>query len=81
MRTTKQNISEQVDGKVICFDEEQPDLDYLYVFFDQSTDELCAGSGFNAGISKDYSIDYDHDFSIDENLQALYDYILEMNML
>lgn len=81
MRTTKQNISEQVDGKIICFDKEQPDLDYLYVFFDQSTNELCAGGGFNAGISKDYSIDYDYDFSIDENLQSLYDHILEKNML
>ena len=81
MRTTKENISYQVDGKIICFGEEQPDLDYLYVFFDQSTDELCAGHGFNAGISKNYSIDYDYDFSIDENLQALYDYILEKNML
>lgn len=81
MRTTKENISEQVDGKIICFDPDQPDLDYLYVFFDQSTDELCAGGGFNTGISKDYAIDYDHDFSIDENLQALYDYILEKNML
>ena len=81
MRTTKENISDQVNGKIICFDEEQPDLDYLYVFFDQSTDELCAGSGFNVGISKDYVIDYDYDFSIDENLQALYDYILEKNMI
>ena len=81
MRATKQNISEQVDGKIICFDEEQFDLDYLYVFFDQSTDELCAGVCFNTGISKDYVIDYDYDFSIDENLQALSDYIFESNML
>ena len=81
MKATKQNISNQVDGKIICFDEEQPDLDYLCVFFDQSTEELCAGGCFNAGISKDYAIDYDYDFSIDENLQALYDYILEKNML
>ena len=80
MKTTKQNISKQVDGKIICFDPEHPDLDYLYVFFDQSTDELCAGCGFNAGISKDYSIDYDFDFSIDENLQALYEYIIKENM-
>jgi len=81
MRATKENISNQVDGKIICFDEEQPDLDYLYVFFDQSTDELCAGGAFNTDLSKDYVIDYDYDFSIDENLQALYDYILEKNML
>lgn len=81
MRATKQNISEQVDGKIISFDDFDFDFGYLYVFFDQSTGELCAGCGFNAGISKDYSIDYDYDFSIDENLQALYNYILEKNML
>ena len=81
MRTTKENISEQVDGKIICFDPEQPDIDYLYIFFDPSTEELCAGGCFNTGISKDYAIDYDYDFSIDENLQALYDYILEKNMI
>lgn len=81
MRATKQNISDQVDGKIIAFDPDQPDLDYLYVFFDQSTDELCAGGCFNTGLSKDYVIDYDYDFSIDENLQALYDYILKKNML
>lgn len=80
MRTTKENISNQVNGKIICFDPDQPDLDYLCVFFDSLTEELCAGSCFNAGISKDYSVRYDYDFSIDENLQALYDYILEKNM-
>ena len=80
MRTTKQNISEQVDGKIICFDDYDFPFDYLYTFFDPSTDELCAGGGFNAGISKDYSINYDFDFSIDENLQALYEHIIEKNM-
>ena len=78
---TKSDISDQVNGKIICFDDFDFDFGYLYVFFDPSTDELCAGSCFNAGISKDYSIVYDYDFSIDENLQALYDYILEKNML
>jgi hypothetical protein len=80
MRTTKQNISDQVDGKIICFDDYNFDFGYLYVFFDPSTDELCAGGCFNAGISKDYSIVYDHDFSIDENLGALYEYIIEKNI-
>ena len=80
MRTTKKNISDQVNGKIICFDDYNSDIDYLYVFFDPSTDELCAGGGFNAGISKDYSIIYDHDFSIDENLEALYEHIIKENM-
>lgn len=80
MNATKQNISEYVDGQIICFDEEQANLNYLYVFFDQSTDELCAGGCFNTGFTKDYVIDYDYYFSIDENLQALYNYILEKNM-
>jgi hypothetical protein len=81
MRLTKENISSLVDGKIICFDDYNFDIDYLYVFFDAATDELCAGSGFNYGISKDYSIDYDFDFSIDENLQALHEHIIEKNML
>jgi hypothetical protein len=77
---TKSDISNQVDGKVICFDDYNFDFGYLYVFFDPSTDELCAGCGFNAGISKDYSINYDYDFSVDENLEALYEHIIEENM-
>ena len=80
MKTTKQNISKQVDGKIICFDGYNFGFDYLYTFFDPSTDELCAGSCFNTGISKSYSINYDYDFSIDENLQALYEHIIEKNM-
>jgi hypothetical protein len=80
MRTTKQNITDQVNGKIICFDDYNFDFGYLYVFFDPSTGELCAGSCFNAGISKNYSIDYDFDFSIDENLEALYEHIIEENM-
>lgn len=80
MRTTKQNISNLVDGKIISFDDFDFDFGYLYVFFDPSTDELCAGSCFNTGISRDYSIAYDHDFSVDENLQALYEHIIEENM-
>ena len=81
MKATKQNISDQVNGKIICFDDYNFNFGYLYVFFDPSTDELCAGGGFNTGISKDYSINYDYDYSIDENLQSLYDHILEKNML
>ena len=77
---TKSDISSAVNGKIICFDDYNFDFGYLYVFFDPSTDELCAGSCFNAGISKDYSIDYDFDFSIDENLEALYEHIIEENM-
>ena len=80
MKTTKQNISDQVNGKIICFDDYNFDFGYLYVFFDQSTDKLCAGSCFNAGISRNYSINYDFDFSIDENLEALYEHIIEENM-
>ncbi len=76
METTKNEISSAVDGKIICFDDDRGN-DYLYLFFDQSTDELCAGDVFNAGISRDYSIDYDYDFSIDDNVQSLYYHIIE----
>jgi hypothetical protein len=80
MKTKKEDILNLVNGKIICFDDYNFDFGYLYVFFDPSTDELCAGCGFNAGISKDYSIDYDYDFSVDENLQALYEHIIKENM-
>ena len=80
MKATKENISDQVNGRIIGFDDYNLDFDYLYVFFDPLTDELCAGGGFNTGISKDYSINYDYDFSIDENLQTLFDCILEKNI-
>ena len=80
MKTTKQNISSLVNGKIISFDDFDFNFGYLYVFFDPSTDELCAGGMFNAGISRDYSINYDFDFSIDENLHALYEHIIEKNM-
>lgn len=80
MKLTKQNISSAVNGKIICFDGYNFGFDSLCVFFDEATGELCAGCGFNAGISRDYSINYDFDFSIDENLQALHEHIIEENM-
>ena len=80
MKTKKENISNQVNGKIISFDDFDFDFGYLYTFFDPLTDELCAGCGFNAGISKSYSINYDYDFSVDENLEALYEHIIEENM-
>ena len=43
----------------------------LYVDYDPETNELFAGDGTNAGIIPQYSIEYDNDFSLDENLQAL----------
>ncbi len=79
MKTTKSEISSTVDGKIICFDDYDLDIDYLYVFFDAATNELCAGDMFNAGISRDYSINYDCGLSIDDNVQSLYYHIIEKN--
>ena len=54
-----------------------PNGDYVYVDYNPETNELIAGGATNSGIIPDYSIEYDVDFSLDENLQALYDKIIE----
>ena len=43
----------------------------LYVDYDPQTNELFAGYATNIGIPKNYSIQYDEDFSLDQNLEAL----------
>lgn len=43
----------------------------LHVDYDPQTNELYAGYATNTGIPKNFSIQYDTDFSLDENLQAL----------
>lgn len=43
--------------------------------YDPETNQLYAGYIFNAGINKEWVIDYDLDQSIDYNLQGLYDVI------
>lgn len=47
----------------------------LYVDYDPRTNELFAGYGSNAGISKNFTIQYDSDYTLDQNLEALVDEI------
>ena len=47
----------------------------LYVDYDPQTNELFAGSASNAGISKNFIIQYDRDYTLDQNLEALVDEI------
>lgn len=54
-----------------------PNDDYVYVDYDPETNELIAGGATNSGIIPRYRMEYDVDFSLDENLQALYDKIIE----
>lgn len=65
------DISSAVNGKVIDFG----DNGYYYVNYDGYT--LQAGSATNNGFMVEYEIDYDHDKSIDANLNDLYDKIIE----
>lgn len=54
---------------------EFPNGEYLYVA--KRGNRLVAGGATNAGMFDDYSIEYDEDKSFDENLQDLYDKIIE----
>jgi hypothetical protein len=47
----------------------------LGVFYEDG--KLYAGYISNSGANKEWSIDYDEDFSFDENLQSLYEEILD----
>lgn len=66
-------IKDAVDGKIIDFG----DNGYYYVEYDGKN--LYAGSATNVGIIHEYEVEYDHDKSIDENLYALYDKIIDEN--
>ena len=48
-----------------------------YVSYDIDTNELFAGSATNIGVSKDYTVDYDSDMSLDYNLEGLVDLMMK----
>jgi hypothetical protein len=48
-----------------------------YVSYDIDTNELFAGTATNGGTSKDYTVYYDPDMSLDYNLEGLVDLMLE----
>ena len=44
-----------------------------YVSYDMDTNELYAGTATNAGIAKEYAVQYDTDMDLDYNLEGLLD--------
>lgn len=48
-----------------------------YLYIDYADGKLFAGSATNTGIFHDYEIDYDFDASLDDNLEKLYEVIIE----
>lgn len=60
-----------VSGTIVAPDE-SCELGY---FLEENT--LYAGFISNAGVSKDWVMDYDKDFTLDQNLEALCDLITE----
>ena len=58
---------------------EFPNGDYFYVVVDPETNSIYAGSATNTGISREYDIAIDEDGTLDSNLEALYDYMIEEN--
>lgn len=48
-----------------------------YVSYDIDTNEFFAGSATNIGVSKDYTVDYDSDMSLDYNLEGLVDLMMQ----
>lgn len=54
-----------------------PNGDVLYLDYDEGN--LIAGSATNTGVLPEHEIRYDWDLSLDQNIQNLYDFILENN--
>jgi hypothetical protein len=65
-------IKEQMES-IMCniIDLSEDGHGILYFDYDSETNELYAGYATNVGIPKNFVIQYDKDFSFDENLQAL----------
>lgn len=58
-----------------CFEFENGE--FLYVDYDEDTNELYAGHLDNGGVSKEYVIEYDQDLDLQPNLEELYSSIIE----
>ena len=56
---------------------ELPNGDVLYLDYNEGN--LIAGSATNLGVVPEHEIRYDWDLSLDQNIQNLYDFILENN--
>lgn len=74
----EQEILDQVHSmRSNIFDMTEEGYGVLYIDYDPQTNELYAGGATNAGIIKEYSVDYDDSRSLDYNLEGLYDEILQ----
>ena len=61
-----------------CFGEfvdQDGDTAVLYIDFDEVDNSMLIGTLCNVGLLVDFAVQYDDDFSIDENLQAAADEI------
>lgn len=54
---------------------------FLGVTLDVETDMLYAGSVTNAGAMREFSVSIDYDFSLDQNLEELYEEIISKIMV
>jgi len=50
---------------------------YIYIDYDPKTNKFYAGGVTNTGMSHEYEQDYDFDFSFDQNLEGLYEMLLQ----
>lgn len=68
---TPKNPLENLKSNIITF----PSGDYLYIGYENGI--IYAGAMTNTGILRQYEFEYEHDLSVDKNMQDIYEYILE----
>lgn len=68
---TPKNPLEELKTNIITF----PSGDYLHIGYDDGI--IYAGAMTNTGILRQYEFEYEHDLSVDKNIQDIYEYILE----
>lgn len=57
---------------------EMPNGDILHIGYNRDADTLDVGTATNAGIAVSHSFPYDHDNSLDSNLQSVNEKLNEM---
>ena len=68
---TPKNPLETLKSNIITF----PSGDYLHIGYDNGI--IYAGAMTNTGILRQYEFEYEHDLSVDKNIQDIYEYIFE----
>ena len=59
------------------FNDSESNETVLYIEFDEERQCINVGTPSNCGLITDFSVDYDSDFSIDENLQNVLDAVYD----